>query len=85
VSTGGRDETTIREYIQKQEAEDQRLDQLEIFARYRHRHVAVDLPTALSGSHFSRPPALVVVLTCAEHARQLGGESPLPNRMEVKG
>ena len=22
---------------------------------------------------------------CAEHDRQLGGESPLPNRMEVKG
>ncbi len=33
VSTVGRDEATIRAYIQKQEAEDQRLDQLEIFAR----------------------------------------------------
>ena len=33
VSTVGRDEATIREYIQTQEAEDQRLDQLEIFAR----------------------------------------------------
>ena len=33
VSTVGRDEATIREYIKKQEAEDQRLDQLEIFAR----------------------------------------------------
>jgi len=33
VSTVGRDEATIRPYIQKQEAEDQRLDQLEIFAR----------------------------------------------------
>ncbi len=33
VSTVGRNEATIREYIQKQEAEDQRLDQLEIFAR----------------------------------------------------
>jgi hypothetical protein len=22
---------------------------------------------------------------CAEHAQQLGGESPLPNLMEVKG
>jgi len=33
VSTGGRDEATIRQYIQKQEAEDHRLDQLEIFAR----------------------------------------------------
>jgi len=32
VSTVGRDEATIREYIKKQEAEDQRLDQLEIFA-----------------------------------------------------
>ena len=33
VSTVGRDEATIREYIKKQEAEDQRLDQLEFFAR----------------------------------------------------
>jgi putative transposase len=33
VSTMGRNEATIREYIQKQEVEDQRLDQLEIFAR----------------------------------------------------
>ena len=33
VSTVGRDEATIRQYIQKQEAEDRRLDQLEIFAR----------------------------------------------------
>ena len=33
VSTVGRDEATIREYIKKQEAEDQRLDQLNIFAR----------------------------------------------------
>ena len=33
VSTVGRDEATIRQYIQKQEAEDQRLDQLAIFAR----------------------------------------------------
>jgi hypothetical protein len=24
-------------------------------------------------------------LLCAEHVRQLGGESPLPNLMEVKG
>jgi putative transposase len=31
VSTVGRDETTIREYIKKQEAEDKRLDQLEMF------------------------------------------------------
>jgi putative transposase len=29
----GRDEATIREYIKKQEAEDQRLDQLNIFPR----------------------------------------------------
>lgn len=33
VSTVGRDEATIRQYIQKQEAEGQRLDQLNIFAR----------------------------------------------------
>jgi putative transposase len=53
VSTVGRDEATIREYIKKQEAEDRRLDQLEIFARYRHLQVALGLPTALSGSHLS--------------------------------
>ena len=31
VSTVGRDEKTIREYIQNQEVEDRRLDQLELF------------------------------------------------------
>jgi putative transposase len=31
VSTVGRDETAIREYIQKQEVEDQRLDQLQLW------------------------------------------------------
>jgi putative transposase len=31
VSTVGRDETTIREYIQHQESEDQRLDQLKLW------------------------------------------------------
>jgi putative transposase len=31
VSTVGRDEATIRKYIQEQEAEDKRLDQLEMF------------------------------------------------------
>jgi putative transposase len=31
VSTVGRNEAAIREYIRKQQAEDQRLDQLEMF------------------------------------------------------
>lgn len=31
VSTAGRDEATIREYIKRQEAEDQRVDQMKIF------------------------------------------------------
>lgn len=31
VSTVGRDETTIREYIKKQEVEDKRIDQLKMF------------------------------------------------------
>jgi putative transposase len=31
VSTVGRDETVIREYIKKQEDEDRRLDQLQMF------------------------------------------------------
>jgi putative transposase len=31
VSTAGRDETTIRKHIRGQEAEDKRLDQLELF------------------------------------------------------
>ena len=31
VSTVGRDETTIREYIKQQEQEDRRLDQLSMF------------------------------------------------------
>jgi putative transposase len=33
VSTVGRDEQTIREYIRKQESEDARLDQLEMFGK----------------------------------------------------
>ncbi len=33
VSTVGRNEAAIREYIRRQQAEDQRLDQLEISAR----------------------------------------------------
>ena len=33
VSTVGRDEAAIREYIRRQEVEDQRLDQLNMFAR----------------------------------------------------
>jgi len=33
VSTMGRNEAAIREYIRRKQAEDQRLDQLEIFAR----------------------------------------------------
>jgi hypothetical protein len=36
--------------------------------------------------HRWRSPALRAGrVTCAEHARQLGGASPLPNRMEGKG
>jgi len=31
VSTVGRDEKTVREYIKNQEQEDRRLDQLELF------------------------------------------------------
>jgi putative transposase len=31
VSTVGRDEKTIREYIQRQEEEDRRLDQMKMF------------------------------------------------------
>jgi len=33
VSTVGRDEKTIREYIKNQEQEDQRIDQLSIFSK----------------------------------------------------
>ena len=50
VSTVGRDEATIRECIKKQEAEDQRLDQLDMFGRQHHLQVAAGCPTALSGS-----------------------------------
>ena len=44
-------------------------------------------PPRLSGFDFVafhrrlRPPFFL----CAEHVRQLGGASPLPNLMEVKG
>ncbi len=43
---------------------------------------------ALSGLVSSRVyPGLAALgcILCAEHVRQLGGESPLPNLVEVKG
>jgi len=56
VSTVGRDEQQIREYIRNQEKEDNRLDQLNLFKE-------PELPaesglTALGGSRYSNPPAL---------------------------
>ena len=50
VSTVGRDEKQIREYIKKQEEEDQRIDQLTIFKQGRHFEWLLKPYTALSGS-----------------------------------
>ena len=62
VSTVGRDEALIREYIRKQEAEDKRLDQLKLW-QYRSRlqvaqragRVSGPVQAALSGSHIKAP------------------------------
>ena len=44
-------------------------------------------PTSVSGNRPTAPPALPAEAgsLCAGHAQQLGGESLLPNLMEVKG
>jgi len=55
VSTVGRDEAEVRKYIQAQEKEDQRLDQLKMFESEGNAGVAGQ--TALSGSQI-KPPAL---------------------------
>ena len=48
--------------------------------RLQRRHTAL---SELYRSPPGRPPVRAVP-TCAEHVRQLGGESPLANLMEVK-
>jgi len=50
VSTVGRDEQVIREYIRQQEAEDKRLDQINLW-RKRHRKVASEIGAALATPH----------------------------------
>jgi hypothetical protein len=60
VSTVGRDEKAIREYLQRQEQEDRRLDQMQMFDGPPPQ--AAPKQPALSGSH-SKPPALLEVLT----------------------
>ena len=57
VSTIGRDEAVIREYIQKQEQEDLRLDQMNLWRSTSHRQVAPTLRGRVSGpnSRFERP------------------------------
>jgi hypothetical protein len=39
----------------------------------------------VQGQKAADPAKQVRATWCAEHVRQLGGESPLPNLMEVKG
>ena len=59
VSTVGRDEGIIREYIRKQEVEDERLDQMKLWkwsatdtvAQLNRGRVSVPAQAALSGSH----------------------------------
>ena len=52
VSTVGRDETVIREYIKRQEQEDRRLDQLNLW----RRSTTFRWPTKLGPRHRSRQP-----------------------------
>ena len=55
VSTVGRDEEAVRRYIQEQEKEDQRLDQLSLMPLWAANGTE---QTALSGSQSPKPPAL---------------------------
>ena len=60
VSTAGRDEEVVREYIRNQEAEDQRIDQLDLLRKLA-TICGAQLSAAfaaLSGSHILIPPAL---------------------------
>jgi putative transposase len=73
VSTIGRDEATIREYIRNQEQEDQRLDQMNLWrrsatdkvAQINRGRVSDPAQAALSGSHQKAPGSLPGVLYCA--------------------
>ena len=53
----------VRNYIQNQEREDRRLDQLNIF-RQTPPQGGAWFSTALSGSQVFKPPALPEVMTC---------------------
>ena len=72
VSTGGRDEAVIREYIRTHEAEDRRLDQMDLWeagppvgGSQPNRFERFTTSTALSGSTFFKPPALPEVADCS--------------------
>ena len=70
VSTVGRDEAVIREYIKKQEHEDRRLEQMNLW----HRSATVRWPKKLGprqrpqqplrAAHFLKPPALPGDIYC---------------------
>ena len=79
VSTVGRDEETIRTYIKNQEIADKQLDQLRVLIKFRPESFI----TAFGGSP-SNPQLCWGLLACAEHDRQLGGESPLSSLMVAK-
>src|ERR1017187_6855123 len=74
VSTVGRDEATIREYIRNQEKEDQRLDQMNLWkgpatvkvAQLNRGRVSDPAQAALSGSHRKAPGS-----ACAMKKREL--------------
>ncbi len=61
VSTVGGDEATIRQYIQTQEEEDRRLDQLAMFASVSHLQVAPIVSNRFERFTSFKPPALPVV------------------------
>jgi putative transposase len=65
VSTVGREEAVSRESIRTQEAEERRLDQMDLWEEgppvggsHPHRFERFTASTALSGSTFCKPPAL---------------------------
>ena len=83
VSTVGRDEETIRTYIKNQEIADKQLNQLQLRPHKVPSLVPESFITASGGSP-PNPQLCWGSLACAEHDRQLGGESPLSSLMVAK-
>ncbi len=90
VSTVGRDEAVVREYIRNQEKEDRRLEQLKMWqrpatdkvAQQNRGRVSDPAQAALSGSHRKAPSlsgGYLLIELMTHHSRAIGGRVRLGN------